>query len=317
MKIERLRKNRDFLEVIMKNLETKILIADIDARVHEFNDSFMNMLCLDATDIYGKKCGDLLNCSHSLEEQRERGDIPYCHTCPIKISIKDALTKNIPTYKKVISRDCYMNRKKVKKYFLYSCKRINYNNNNMAMVILDDITDSEISKENLKKLSVTDELTTIYNRRFIFQSLEKEIERKERYGSSFSLLMMDIDHFKSVNDRFGHINGDRVLKKTSLTIKEHIRNVDILGRFGGEEFLLILPETDVEHAAMCAERLRKSIENLHLDDINYQITISIGVGEVIHGDNADKIIDRVDTALYKAKENGRNRVEVARNEKTL
>jgi len=162
-------------------------------------------------------------------------------------------------------------------------------------------------------LSYTDELTGLNNRRYIQQKLDEELARSRRYGRIFSLIMADIDHFKSYNDRFGHPTGDLVLKEISDLLLTSVRRSDTVGRFGGEEFLIILPETPLTHAKLLASRLRRGISLLHrrIDSkLNTPVTASFGVSS--WGSNPKtscNILETVDQALYKAKSNGRNRVE--------
>ena len=157
------------------------------------------------------------------------------------------------------------------------------------------------------------QLTGVANRRHFFQAAEEEFSRFSRYNRTFSLLMLDLDHFKEVNDQFGHPVGDKVLKELSRTILLHKRDSDLFGRLGGEEFALLLPETNLAGATEIAVRLRRSCHTLavpgHLD---IRITISIGVTQVRSEDASfDDVLSRIDKALYRAKNNGRDRVEVA------
>jgi diguanylate cyclase (GGDEF)-like protein len=161
--------------------------------------------------------------------------------------------------------------------------------------------------------ALVDQLTGVANRRHFFQAAEEEFSRFSRYNRTFSLLMLDLDHFKEVNDQFGHPVGDKVLKELSRTILLHKRDSDLFGRLGGEEFALLLPETNLAGATEIAVRLRRSCHTLavpgHLD---IRITISIGVTQVRSEDTSfDDVLSRVDKALYRAKNNGRDRVEVA------
>ena len=136
--------------------------------------------------------------------------------------------------------------------------------------------------------------------------LNEEILKAKRYNTPLSIIYFDIDHFKQINDTYGHKKGDFILKEVSKIILQNIRKTDIFGRWGGEEFIIILPFTDLENALILAEKLRKKIEEHDFDGIN--ITISFGVTELKIDDNADTLINRADEALYKAKNKGRNRV---------
>lgn len=174
--------------------------------------------------------------------------------------------------------------------------------------IYRDITDRKDLENRLFELAVTDELTRAYNRRKFHEELNRHIEMSRRYGSSLSIIMFDMDHFKSVNDRFGHEAGDEVLATISGSILSGKRKVDIFGRWGGEEFLLLLPGTDIDAAAGLAERLRGKIASLKYSLCPEPVTASLGVARFRDTENDNDFIRRVDEALYRAKDEGRNRV---------
>jgi len=171
---------------------------------------------------------------------------------------------------------------------------------------LDGYIESLIKE--LKFLAEIDTLTGVYNRRKIEEILESEIERSRRYGNPLSLILIDIDNFKELNDTYGHQTGDRVLKEVARVIRENLRRTDYLGRLGGEEFLVVLPETTPEKARLVAERIRKDIENLDLRV--GKLTISAGVTGLKKGDTMESLMNRVDRAMYLAKERGKNRTEI-------
>ena len=161
--------------------------------------------------------------------------------------------------------------------------------------------------ERLEELSVTDELTSLANRRYLMQKLEEEVRRSARTGHLFSLLMIDLDHFKEVNDRYGHQTGDEVLKRCAAILREGVRGIDFVARYGGEEFCALLLETSPTGARRAAERLRRAVKALP-DPVP---TISIGVAFWEPSGSADDLLRRADEALYKAKEAGRDRVIVS------
>lgn len=163
------------------------------------------------------------------------------------------------------------------------------------------------ANKKLEEISITDKLTNIYNRRKIDEFLIKEIERSKRSSNVFSLIMIDIDYFKSVNDTYGHQAGDEVLCTISSIVKQNIREVDMFGRWGGEEFLIISPNTSGENTLKYIERIRKKIQDYKFKDMKQQ-TASFGITVYKKTDSADTILKRVDTALYRAKNAGRNRV---------
>lgn len=157
----------------------------------------------------------------------------------------------------------------------------------------------------LEQLSITDQLTGIFNRLKLNQLLNSEIERSKRYNTPLSLLLLDVDHFKGINDNHGHPAGDSVLAEIAELLKQHSRSSDNVGRWGGEEFVVICTETHLDGAAQLAESLRAIIAS-HMFTINRQITASIGTTSLHLDDTLETLMERVDRALYQAKENGRN-----------
>lgn len=175
-----------------------------------------------------------------------------------------------------------------------------------------DITDEHEHSIDLEQLSITDELTQLYNRRRINAILAESLDAYHRYHMGVSVIMIDLDHFKRINDNFGHQVGDEVLVKVAKTIKDHIRSVDKAGRWGGEELLVICPNTSLENAAELAEKLRKTLMAMpRLSPGMDAVTASMGVAQILPGESLDDLMERVDTALYEAKNNGRNQVKIA------
>ena len=168
----------------------------------------------------------------------------------------------------------------------------------------------------LYSLAITDSITKLYVHRYFQLRLEEEVARSKRYNSTISLLMCDIDHFKNVNDTFGHQQGDCILREVSRIIRKNVRNTDIACRYGGEEFSIILPETTQSDARIVAERIRRDVAKCDFPSIipeqpPVHCSISIGVaGFPLNADNKDQLIQKADAALYKAKDGGRNKVIV-------
>jgi diguanylate cyclase (GGDEF)-like protein len=163
--------------------------------------------------------------------------------------------------------------------------------------------------KDLERMAVTDSLTNIYTRRYFLERFEEEIKRAMAKKIKLSFLMLDVDHFKMVNDQYGHLTGDYVLKEVGQIIRENIREIDIAGRYGGEEFCIVLPETDLEGSQMVADRIRRVTEErlIKAYDTSIRITISIGISTYpAHGKQVEELIDKADWALYRAKAQGRN-----------
>jgi diguanylate cyclase (GGDEF)-like protein len=193
------------------------------------------------------------------------------------------------------------------------------NNDVMILNMITDIAASSVEKAVLydyeRQKAIRDGLTETYNHRFFQEMLDNKIAEAQRNNESISLLMIDLDNFKLINDQFGHQNGDMILREVGRLMKERIRASDILARYGGEEFAIILPKTASSEGYKLAENLRDTIENkifVSPDDIKFRITISIGVSELgKHAHNKPDLIAAADRGLYDAKKGGKNRTEIA------
>lgn len=187
---------------------------------------------------------------------------------------------------------------------------------NHVCIIIYDVTDIasnrkalQAANSQLEHLSRTDKLTQLNNRGYWEEQLKNDFTRFQRYQQPSSLVMFDIDHFKKVNDTYGHQAGDEVIRQVSQALRDNLRDIDIAGRYGGEEFGVILPGTDAEGARNFCERLRKHVESIVVehDDNAIRFTISLGISEINNsiGSHTDWL-EQSDQALYKSKENGRN-----------
>ena len=177
---------------------------------------------------------------------------------------------------------------------------------------LDVIKKINFMYSHTRYLSLTDALTGLYNRRHLDANLEREFLRSKRYHNNLSIAVIDIDFFKKVNDTYGHLCGDYVLKEVAYMILDTLRKTDMVFRYGGEEFVALLTETPLEKALIPLERLRKRIEKypFEYNDNKFQVTISIGVNSTESGvETAGEFLDGADKALYLAKNNGRNNVK--------
>lgn len=170
------------------------------------------------------------------------------------------------------------------------------------------------TNEQLIELSIRDVLTGLFNRRHFMELLEKEFDRTQRYSSKLAFLMIDLDHFKSINDNYGHITGDMVLKEVAKIFLNGLRKNDVVGRYGGEEFAMILPGNDLNGAKIVAERYRQAIENMSIKTQNntLKLSVTIGCSFAPHPKikNINDLINSADDALYRGKKLGRNRVEL-------
>ena len=185
-----------------------------------------------------------------------------------------------------------------------------------AIETLQDITVQKKAEEELRQseqryreMSITDSLTKLFNSRHFFRQLGNEVERAKRYGFALSLILLDIDDFKKYNDSYGHLEGDDVLKALANVIRKNLRTSDSAFRYGGEEFTLLLPETESENAFIAAERLRKDFKNLVLSPspgVEVHMSVSIGVSRYVPDEQPSSFLKRADEAMYKAKKQGKN-----------
>jgi diguanylate cyclase (GGDEF)-like protein/PAS domain S-box-containing protein len=175
-----------------------------------------------------------------------------------------------------------------------------------------DVTDQRALEERLRALAITDPLTGAYNRRHFFELGEAELRRAGRYGRPTSLAMLDIDHFKSVNDELGHGAGDAVLREVACVLRDEVRGSDVVARMGGEEFALLFPETRLRAARATAERIRRAVSARSLVrhglPPDRRITVSVGLAERQAAETLGELMKRADAALYEAKSTGRDRV---------
>jgi len=175
-----------------------------------------------------------------------------------------------------------------------------------------DISEHKSVEEHLRELTITDALTGLYNRRHLANILEQELRYGKRFGTEVSVISIDIDHFKNINDNFGHEMGDRFLKTMAKLMKQTFRDVDFLFRWGGEEFISVLPNVGVKEARIAAERLRQAFANINIDGA--QTTLSGGVAsskQISPDASSEELLEASDQALYQAKNTGRNRIQTA------
>ena len=192
------------------------------------------------------------------------------------------------------------------RFFLVSVKHIK--DTTLTIVTLTEVTSLTLEKRVFEHKAYTDRLTNIHNRAYFDMEVDKEIARSKRENTPLSMIILDIDKFKEMNDNYGHLVGDEILKELAKIIKQRKRETDTFARWGGEEFVVILPNTTLKDSKKVAEYLRAMIEKHTFKD-GLHITCSFGVAQLSENDTKESLLNRADDALYRAKENGRNRVE--------
>ncbi len=297
---ERLHLVNQELDTILENLPTMLFLKD--AETHEFlrlNKFGEELLGMPRDQIIGKTVFDLFP-AHQAKQFAEIDQ-------EILSSQKEAVVDlKIDT----VSGPRYLHTRNI-------ALRNNAGRVRFLLGVATDVTEEKHLRDELQNLASHDSLTGMLNRRVVMERLNAEVARATRYGSELSLIIFDVDHFKQVNDTYGHQAGDRVLRDLAETVGQVTRASDIVGRYGGEEFLLVLPMTDSKSAEELAERMRKRIEDILIKQMSepeysIRITISLGVASLTaERQSSAELIHAADEALYNAKREGRNRVCVA------
>lgn len=258
----------------------------------------------------GNICYSNPKASQQLEISKE--DLLKCFTKDFYVNLKDRETTINILQSQGFLENYELQFKTAKGRIFWANLAVNmieFDEKPAAFIALIDITEQKLLQEKLQLMAMTDELTEVYNRRYFIIKGTEELYRAKRYQLPFALLMLDVDYFKRINDNYGHDMGDNVLKHLTILLQENLRNTDILGRLGGEEFGILLPNTDSDQAIILADRLRQIIEEnpLKIKEQLFPLTVSIGLSSFASDiSNLDELLKRADLALYQAKEKGRN-----------
>lgn len=292
---KQVQEQKQLLDTVLDNIDAYVYMKDRDRRYLYANPSTAVLLGCDRESLIGKLDSDLMP-----QEVADRFD---------------AMDRQVlDGGKKVSGEETFTPPGEETRYYWSTKIPLVRNGEVEAYVgISSDITEVIRLKERFKMLSITDHLTGLSNRRYFQERGKVEFQRSKRYKQPLSLMMLDIDHFKKVNDGYGHAAGDEVLVRLAGILAEDLREVDLLGRLGGEEFGVLLPNTGVREAFTLAERIRKAVaeKTVEIADgaIRLSFTISIGVAEMTDDmASLDQLISKADEALYEAKKTGRNRV---------
>jgi diguanylate cyclase (GGDEF)-like protein/PAS domain S-box-containing protein len=279
---EELRQREEYLNLLLTSMPVGVITVDAQShRIEGVNREAAALMGAPAEAITGKSCFEFFSCTTK--------------SCPVT-----DLGEEVERAERILRR---VDGTIIP--VLKTVRRLQTDRGEKLIENFMDLTERKKMEEELRCLSITDPLTNAYNRRYFMQVLEQEIERARRTGPPFSIIMMDLDYFKNINDRFGHAAGDRVLKSLVDLINGRIRKIDCLARWGGEEFVILLPNTPVDKAAGLAEELRGQLSSMDVPCAG-SVTASFGVAGYCPGDTADSLIVRADNMLYEAKAAGRN-----------
>jgi diguanylate cyclase (GGDEF)-like protein len=292
-----------------------ILILNQYRQVVFANQAFLDIIDRPSADsVLGQRPGEILHCVHADIEPGGCGTSLLCQHCNAARAILNSLDGNQDVEEVLLERRHGLPPLNLRiwttplhnngeDYTIFAIKDVHLEQENLTLM------------QSLQTLSITDPLTGLFNRRHLYHEAEREVERAQRYQHPLAVFMIDIDHFKQVNDTRGHEAGDRVLSALANVMRASLRHSDLLARHGGEEFAVLLPEITAEKAQAAAQRLLADVEAMQIPfrGMNLQTTISIGVSGIMPGESLsfEALLKQADDALYQAKQEGRNRVVMA------
>lgn len=281
---ELIREEQSAWHFLFENSAEAIVVVDRNGSVVEANQSFINMLGYSRAEIYQLHIWDW--------------DINLDENQVLKL-LSDPNSKSITFETNHLRKDQSIINVEI------SSNCSSWNNEPLVICFCRDTTQKRRHSLKLQSLIMNDSLTGLLNRRSFDHIIKRALQRAQEDESSFSMILLDIDHFKRINDEYGHLVGDKVLIELAELLKQQVRDLDSVARWGGEEFALILPKTSIHAAVQVAERIRQSLANLQVENIAL-ISASLGVTDYQQDDTLDTLFKRADEAIYRAKENGRN-----------
>jgi len=291
-------------KALIDNIFDGLYLVDKDRSIIYWNHVAETITGYRAEEVVGRRCRDNI-----LVHVDEDGQSLCLGRCPLQATIQDGVFRDAEVY--LQHKDGH----RVPVWIRAAPLHDNAGNIIGGAELFTDLSANNAitTKVNeLEKLSFLDSTTQMANRRYLEMELHNRISEKNRYGATFGIVFMDIDFFKRVNDNYGHALGDRVLKAVARTFMNTARPSDLMGRWGGEEFVGILKRVDDNGLRSAAERVRSLVEKSHIleNGLTLKVTVSIGGTLADPTDTADSIIKRADTLLYRSKENGRNRCTI-------
>ncbi|EPJ75876.1 sensory box/GGDEF family protein [Pseudomonas sp. CFII64] len=308
-------KELHWLLTITQSIDVGVVVLDRDYRVQVWNTFMENRSGVVPSEAAGQSFFKMFPEINEQWFSRKIDNVVTLGTPAFTIWEQRPYLVRFKNYQPITGQEDFMYQNTT----LFPLRSTNSEISHICLVIYD-VTDVATNRHQLQaanaelqKLSSTDRLTGLFNRGHWEEALKLEYARHSRYASNSSLVMFDIDHFKRVNDTYGHQAGDAVIQRVAEVIRHHVRDVDIAGRYGGEEFAVLLPGTDKEGARIFSERVRQAIEAEVVEHDGHAIrcTVSLGVADLATPMPGYKtLIERADQALYVSKENGRNQVSV-------
>ena len=294
------RQARQFSQLVLSSLAQGVYQIDTLGLCRFINPSALDILRIEMQDVLGQS-------PHELFHHHDgRGATYPSEECPTSKTLRDGLVRRSEEWFTRSNGELFLTDMLV-------APMLDGRGIVGAVVIFEDISERKKMEEQLLELATTDALTGLHNRRYFFSRLAESVARFKRFAEHACVIMLDCDHFKQVNDRYGHAVGDEVLRGLATIMKQNMRQTDVIGRLGGEEFAVLLNDADQDDAVEWAERLRRLVaaREYCADGQHFVVTISLGCTQLNGSDDENSVLARADRALYQAKQNGRNRVESA------
>lgn len=294
---------------LLTQINLPFVLFDFDGRAIYLNRLIKNLFEIDDSSL-DKRFGNGFNCAIAKEKNIVCQNSDSCRFCHINRAIKSIINNESMKKNSLISKDFYINNEKKLKHFLFHAKEVLLNGIKYIMTSFIDISFIENSRLRYESLSKIDELTGVYNRRYLFNELSNQIIQAKSRDYIFAVALLDVDNFKDINDDYGHIVGDIVIKKVAKIINLNLSVGDILGRFGGDEFIIIFPNKKPYFLKDKIADIVRDIKRIKVEDKLIKVGISGGLVSDGGLENPDKIIEQCDKLLYKAKKNGKSKIMI-------
>ena len=300
-----------FKDFLFDNLSAAIFVVDKDLKVQKVNNAYKALFHKEERDVLNTLCGNSIGCAFAVEEDKPCGQTSECGQCSLRSCLIRCFSEADKVQSTYISRKFYVDGKAFFKYFRIKVKMVKFHEEVMAIIMVDDVTELEEQKKQIEDLANRDYLTRLFNRRYLFECGEKIFQNARRGSFNLAVVMMDIDFFKKINDTHGHDAGDFLLASVADILRSNLRQADIIARFGGEEFCLLLNVSKPGDAFSVVEKIRQMIERqkFFFGNKHIPVTISSGITCILE-ESLESMIKKSDIMLYKAKESGRNKVMV-------
>jgi diguanylate cyclase (GGDEF) domain len=300
----------EFADFLFNNISVAIFLVDKNRRVRRINAPFKTLFLATDEATLDQLCGNALGCEYAIAQNKPCGETTECGNCNIHNSLQRDESDADSIKTSYVTRQFFINGQATPKHFQLTTRQAKFEGESMTIVALHDVTELEDQRAKIEEMANRDFLTGLANRRYFFEVGESLFQNAKRGNISISVAMFDIDHFKRVNETWGHAAGDFVIKEIAEILIANLRKADVISRFGGEEFCIILHCKDRDDSYTVVDKLRLLVEqhSFMFEGKKINVTISAGLTSVV-ADSLDAMVDKADEMLYKAKNGGRNRTE--------